>query len=183
MPDTLRVHVNRQGLHSLEVPESYDAYGSFDVVLVNHGEAVHVHLHLDDGLADVGTLEATNHYVQANAERSVRVSLDGTTGVFGRLKVVTSYGATTRYVDVDVLEPDENQDTVKVDESLSKPAMAEPDRTEPVEDSAVPVLALAGVALVLAVGAVALFDSLAVVLGAVAVIAAVAIGVFFVLFE
>ena len=185
MPDQLRLHVNRQGLHSLEVPDSFETHDSFDVVLVNHGEAVHVHLHLDDGLAEIGSLEANNHYVQANTERTVRVTLDGTTDVFGKLKVVTSYGATTRYVDVEVVEPDANETTVRVDESLSKPQPApEPQRSEPLlEHSAVPVLVLAAVAILLAALAVAFIQSTAIKLGAVAVIGAVVLAAAFLLFE
>ena len=45
--DTLAVHVNRGGLHELEVPDVFETTGTFDLRLINHGQSVHVHLHLD----------------------------------------------------------------------------------------------------------------------------------------
>jgi len=185
VPDALRLHVNRQELHSLEVPDSFEAHDSFDVVLVNHGEAVHVHLHLDDGLAAVGALEANNHYVQANTERRVHVAVNGEPGVHGKLKVVTGYGATTRYVDIDIVEPEQSTETVQVGEELSRPQPIErTERSDPlVERSTTPVFLLAGVALLLAVAAVALIDSTAIALGAIAVIIAVLVATYVLVFD
>jgi len=72
--DALVVHVNRDELHGLAVPDSFEAGESFDVVLVNHGESTHVHLHLDDALSEQAALEAPNHHVEGGSERRVRVT-------------------------------------------------------------------------------------------------------------
>lgn len=179
MPDTLPVHLNRESLHSLDVPTGIETDGSFDVALVNHGEAVHVHLHLDDALSAVASLDANNHYVQANAERPVRVTVADGAEVHGKLKVVTSYGATTRYVDVDLIEPEETEGPVQVDESLAKP---QPAPSEPTPARALserlgsPVLVLAGVALLLAVAVAALVPSTFVRIGSALVFLAVVVG-------
>jgi len=186
VPDTLPVHVNREEIHGLEVPPAFEATGAFDVRIVNHGNPVHVHLHLDDDLSTVASLDATNHYVQGETERRVQVAVTGEGDVRGKLKVVTGYGATTRYVDVDLAEPTGGDDSVEVDEALAKPAPPEQGPTadpSTVGKSRVPVLAVGGVA-VLAAAAVLLFvRSLAVTLGALAVILAVAVGVSVVLLD
>jgi hypothetical protein len=118
--DRLVARINRTGIHSLEVPDSFETEGSFVVDLRNEGEATHVHLHLDDALSTVARLDAGNHYVAGDSNREVRihVSSDGEP-VRGRLKVVTAYGAETRYVDVSV-EPGRAR-SVAVDPELSKP--------------------------------------------------------------
>ncbi|SFR94304.1 hypothetical protein SAMN05216559_1494 [Halomicrobium zhouii] len=181
MPDTLPVHLNRESLHSLDVPTGIETDGSFDVLLVNHGEAVHVHLHLDDPLSRLATLDANNHYVQAESERPVRVTVDrGATG-HGKLKVVTSYGAETRYVDVDLVEPAESEQPVQVDESLSKPQPKEPESSSGpslADRIGSPVFLLAGVALLLAAAVVAVVQSPIVQFGSAVVFFAVLVGLF-----
>ena len=49
--DRLPVHLSRSELHAVEAPASFEATGSFDVELVNHDTAVHVHLNLDEALS------------------------------------------------------------------------------------------------------------------------------------
>jgi len=126
VPPTLPVEINRGQLHDLEVVGEYSASESFDVVLRNHGEAVHVHLHLDDALsraADLATGDG-NCYVEGNGEATVRVSVTpGSEPVRGRLTVSTAYGAESADVDVTV-EPGDRRDPVVVDERLSRPAGA-----------------------------------------------------------
>ncbi len=151
MPDTLPVHLNRQSLHSLEVPASFETDDSFDVRLINHGEPVHVHVHLDDALSEIAAIEATNHYVDADSQRPVGVSLREEGSVLGKLKVATGYGAETRYVDVRVTEPAEEADEVRVDESLAQP---QPEQS-PGENSGGPSLE-AGVNTTFLVGGLAL---------------------------
>ena len=162
MPDTLPVHVNRTSLHSLEVPERFETDDSFDVRLVNHGEPIHVHLHLDDTLSNVASIDAPNHHVGRESERIVGVTVTEPAAVLGKLKVVTSYGAETRYVDIDLSEPTGPDTPVQVDESLSKP------QPKPVQDDTsettggderslpVAILGLGGVAVVLALAVAAL---------------------------
>ena len=146
MPDSLPVHLNRTDIHSLEVPNEFDATGSFDVRLVNHGEALHVHLHLDDSLSSVASLDATNHHVRAETDRLVRITVDGDGPVRGKLKVVTGYGAETRYIDIYIPEGGSENEPVIVDEELSKPQPKPATGSEPgLEDlSAGPILAAGG---------------------------------------
>ncbi|GCF14740.1 hypothetical protein Harman_26750 [Haloarcula mannanilytica] len=152
MPDSLPVHLNRTDIHSLEVPKEFDATGSFDVQLHNHGEALHVHLHLDDSLSSIASLDAPNHYVQADTERPVRVTIDGDGPVRGKLKVVTAHGAETRYVDVFIPEGGTENEPVIVDDDLAKPQPKPATKSEPgLEDlSAGPVLAAGGFTVLIA---------------------------------
>ena len=146
MPDSLPVHLNRTDIHSLEVPNEFDATGSFDVRLVNHGGALHVHLHLNDSLSAVASLNATNHHVRAETDRLVRITVDGDGPVRGKLKVVTGYGAETRYIDIHIPEGGTENEPVIVDEALSKPQPKPATKSEPgLEDlSAGPILAAGG---------------------------------------
>lgn len=155
MPESLPVHVNRQELHGLEVPAEFVTDDSFTIHLRNHGEATHVHLHLDEALSAAASLDATNHYVEAGGERFVSVSVHGADRVRGTLKVVTAHGATTRYVTVVVEEPDTSTGPVEVDESLSKPKPRPQESASLLREESLPVVALAvaalAVALVLAI--------------------------------
>ncbi|WP_135667067.1 DUF7524 family protein [Halorhabdus rudnickae] len=168
MHSPLPIHVNREELHDLAVPESYETRGSFEIRLINHGESSHVHLHLDDPLSSVAAIEATNHYVDGESERRVTVEVRNGASIRGKLKVAVGYGATTRYVDVDISKPVEAAQSVEVDESLSKPQPKEPEEPGgPFQGSPVlPVLSLAALALLLAVGAALVFRQFVVALGA-----------------
>jgi len=152
VPDSLPVHLNRTDIHSLEVPNEFDATGSFDVQLINHGEALHVHLHLDDSLSSVASLDATNHHVRAETDRLVRVTVDGDGPVRGKLKVVTAYGAETRYIDVYIPEGGTENEPVIVDDDLSKPQPKPATGSEPGLDdlSAGPILAAGGFTVLIA---------------------------------
>lgn len=155
MADSLEVHLNRNGPHSIDVGEaSYDAEGfevdeSFDVVLRNHGAALHVYLQLDEDLSDTAELGAANHFVEEEQIRRVRVivSNDGRP-VTGRLKIVTGYGSETEYVTISVVDPATTEDRVLVDETLSQPLNPP---TEPVlQPKHLPVVALGILALIVA---------------------------------
>jgi len=185
--EPLPVHLSRKELHSLEVPPSFEAEGAFDVRLINHGESVHVHLHLDDPLSEVAELDAGNHYVEGESERYVRIDvdpskLDGETHL-GKLKIASAYGAQTRWVDVHVSAPDPEQETVQVDESLAKPQPREQQDGPALEDSTVPVLVLIVFAILVAGSAVAVFREPVIALGSVVVLGGVAGALFFLLRE
>ena len=185
MVDPLPIHVNREQLHDLEVPPSYETSGPFDVRLVNHGAPSHVHLHLGDDLSSVATLDANNHYVDGNSERFVGVNVrDGATGR-GKLKVASGYGAKTRYVDVVLTESDVDEQSVQVDESLAKPQPVEPaSETELLwERPVVPVLGLAGLAMGIAFGGALLVQNFVVAMGAFAVLAGVLVALYFLVSE
>lgn len=180
MVDPLPVHVNREELHDIAVPTSFETTGTFDVRLVNHGQPLHVHLHLDDDLSTVASLEATNHYVDGESERRVTITVrDGAT-VHGKLKVVSGYGAQTRYVDVIVTEPDEEEGSVRVDESLAEPQPVAEDQTEGLvaDGPVVPVAALAIGALVVTAGIAFALQAFVVGLGALVVLAGVIVALY-----
>lgn len=185
MTDSLPVHVSRKELHSLEVPPSFETEGSFDVRLINHGESIHVHLHLDDPLSEVAQLDAGNHFVEGETERYVRVDvdpaqLDGDRHR-GKLKIATAYGAQTRWIDIEITEPKPETERVQVDESLATPQPTEESGPSLLDRPAVPVLVLAALALVVAGTAAVVFDDLLIALGALVVLGGVAGAVFFLL--
>ena len=187
MTEPLPVHLSRKELHSLEVPPSFEAEGAFDVRLINHGEAVHVHLHLDDPLSEVAGLDAGNHYVEGESERYVRIdvdpsNLDGESHL-GKLKIASAYGAQTRWVDVHVSAPDPESETVQVDESLAKPQPREEPEGPALDGPTVPVLVLVVFALLVAGSAVVVFQEPLVALGSVVVLGGAAGALFFLLRE
>jgi len=183
--DELAVHISREKRHVIEVAPSFDATGSFDIRLINHGTSLHVHLHLDDSLSEVAAVDAGNHYVESESERRVRVtvdtdSLDGEE-LLGKLKIASAYGAETRWVDIDVSEPEPERETVIVDESLARPPPTEPS-TEPVVANPVAlVLGLALVALLVAGLVVLLVDDPFVVTGSLVVVGGVLVALVFLL--
>jgi len=177
VPEALTVHVNRGELHSLDPPDSFETSESFDVRLVNHGEATHVHLHLDDSLSQLAAIDAPNHHVDRQSERRVAVALTREGAARGNLKVVTAYGATTRYVEITVTEPEEPERKVAVSEELGKPQPKPADDSPEVDIPLGPVSGVGGAAVLLAVGAAAISQGAVVTLAAtvVAIAAAAAI--------
>lgn len=184
MTGELPVHVSREELHSLDVPASFEVGEPFDVTFENHGPSVHVHLHLDDALSEFASIEANNHYVEGGSRRAVRINVK--TGalpsepVLGKLKVVSGYGAQTRWIDVELTPPDEGTSEVEVDESLAKPpAPEEPDDEGSLLDRPeLPVLVLAGLALAVAVLAAAFVGDPLVIVGALVVVVGVLVALY-----
>lgn len=189
MPDELPVHVSRDELHALEIPASFEATGPFDVVLVNHGTALHIHLHLDDALSEVAAIEAGNHYVEGESRRAVRVDVDTDRlpddGVFGKLKVVSAYGSETRWIDLTLSPPEDSRSSVEVDESLAEPQPREADAgvDSPLRRPEIPVLALGGIALVAAVLAAVVVRDTLVTVGALVVLGGVLVALYVLLSE
>ncbi|MFW6434885.1 MAG: DUF7524 family protein [Halovenus sp.] len=183
MPQSLPVHISREQLHSLEVPATFEADGSFDIRLINHAESLHVHLHLDDPLSEIARLDAGNHYVEGETERRVRVEVDtdalGEQPHFGKIKVATAYGAETRWIDVELTEPDETPNSIEIDESLSNPQPKEQPREPLLDSQQLPVLVLGVVALLIAVLSAVLFQETVVTAGALLVFVGVVTALFF----
>lgn len=178
MPDEVPIHISREELHAVEAPDGFETDGSFDVRLVNHGNSLHVHLHLDDRLSEVARMDATNHYVEGDSERVVRVEVAGNRAedVFGKLKVVSAYGAQTRWVDVEVPTPEDEGGEVQVDESLGKPDPKPAPETGGIRDRPELLVGAFGlVALAIAGVSVAVSGSLMVTVGALAVFGGVAV--------
>ncbi len=165
MPAELVVHLNRDGPHSIDISEpSFEATDSFDVVLRNHGSALHVYLELDDDLSAAASVVSANQYVEAERTSRVPVQVsDGSRPVDGRLKIVTGYGTETAYTKIRITEPVTEDQGVRVDASLAEP---QPTTDEPLlEPDAVPVVVLAAIAILVAVLAVLIVDGIFVLVG------------------
>ncbi|WP_435332592.1 DUF7524 family protein [Haloarchaeobius sp. TZWWS8] len=174
MPDnSLQLDISKSALHSIEpAVEAFETDGSFTVLLRNHGRSVHVHCNLDDDLASVASIEETNHFVETDSTTGVRVEVapDAPRPVSGRLKLVTGYGAEEKFVPVKLVDS-RGVESRTVPEAAS----TEPSRSSSVErpidlDGSLPIVALAGVALLLAVLAFVFANSLAVMLGVLVVL-------------
>jgi hypothetical protein len=124
VPDDLVVHLNRDRPHAIEVePQRFVADQSFDIILRNHGAALHVHLHLDDDLSHQAVLGTVNHYVDEGAVRRIRVTVDQPVERSeGRLKLITGYGSETEYVRIALEDVEPTDRRVRVDEALGEPA-------------------------------------------------------------
>ncbi|WP_267639404.1 DUF7524 family protein [Haloarchaeobius amylolyticus] len=180
--DALPVDISKDGLHSISpTADSFETTGPFTVTLRNHGRAVHVHCNLDDDLARVARLPETNHFVETDSEVSFPVDVQaGERPVSGRLKIVTGYGAEEHYVPVTITEPkpvgppsERTSDEATPASETGNPGTSLRDAL-PVDES-LPVLVLAGLALVLALGAAATLASLEVFLGLAVVVVGVAV--------
>ena len=117
MPETLAVHLNRGRLHAIEAPDSFETADSFVVEIENHGEAAHVHLRLDDGLAEIASLPTGNHYIRTGVVERVPISVHDPGPLTGTLTVATAYGSETHEITIAV-EPTAGKQTVEIDESL-----------------------------------------------------------------
>jgi hypothetical protein len=181
--DSLRVNVNRDGLHSIEVDERFEADGQFAVDMRNHGESSHLHLHLDDDLSQVARLEAANHYVESGETRSVRVQVKNQREwpadvIRGKLKVVAGHGRETRFVDV-VFDRTTAEEPVDIDPDLAASGSTSSGSGRSAGSSSrsstlrlIPVAVLGVVAVLLAVGALVAADGINFVFGGFAVLAA-----------
>lgn len=183
MPRThpLPVHLSRDTLHEIEAAESYEATGSFDVEITNHGRDAHPHLKLSDSLASVATLQEGNPYVASGD--SVRIRVDATPRaepVTGILKIETGYGAESTGVRVTVRQATEEE--MPVDETLGKPQAEESQSRSSSDWSApdlnfdsgtLPVAVLALVALAIAVVTGLVVEDVVVVAGVAVVLVAV----------
>lgn len=184
MTDELPVHISREELHALEVPASFEASGPFDVRLINHGESVHIHLHLDDALSQVAEIDAGNHFIEGDSERFIRVNLDADSaaeGLIGKLKVASAYGATTRWIDIEVSEPDDEDEGVTVDQSLSRPQQPVQEEPSLLSRPEIPVLFLAGFALVISAVVAVIIQHQLVLVGSLVVLVGVLLALFFLL--
>ncbi|MDZ7730525.1 MAG: hypothetical protein U5K37_05900 [Natrialbaceae archaeon] len=115
------VHVNREPTQSLEVSEpALSVHESVDLVLHGHGQPAHVHCRLEGALADVASIDETNHYVEGHERTVVPVTLSAADdAVSGSIVVTSGYGMLEETVEVSV-EPDSSP--VLVDESLASPS-------------------------------------------------------------
>ncbi|MFB6360012.1 MAG: hypothetical protein ABEH59_01685 [Halobacteriales archaeon] len=153
MPDDLVVHLNREGPHSIEIePQRFVADQSFDIILRNHGAALHVHLHLDDDLSSQAVLGTVNHYVDEEAVRRIRVTVDQPVEpTEGRLKLVTGYGSETEYARIALEDVEPAERHVRVDEALGEPATPD-EPAGPFAETSLPSVAIGAIALIAGLG-------------------------------
>jgi hypothetical protein len=187
-PETLVVDISRGELHSVEpAVDSFEARGPFDVEIRNHGRAVHVHCNVDDALSRVATLTETNHYVETESSTRFRVEVaDGPRPVSGGLRFVAAYGAQEAGVPVTVRDPAATPAVEQAgvpgteergtETTTGRSGGIDPSALAPGRDDA-PLLALAGVALLVAVLAMALANSAVVLLGVGAVLVGILVAV------
>jgi hypothetical protein len=179
---SLAAEVNQTGVQTLSVPDAFETDDSFAVELRNHGEATHVHLHLDDALSTVATIGTGNHYVETDSTHAVQVSIEEgiPDTVHGKLKVVTGYGSETHFVDVTITP--RQKPPVDIDPELSTPS---PSTSPPLSGeqtlftpsqlvTVLPPIALSVIAVIFALAAVLTGGGTDPVLAVLAVVAAVA---------
>lgn len=178
MTDALPVHVNREGARSVEVAPSFETTGSFALAVHNHGAPAHVHVRLEGDLSAAAEVAAANSYVEGEGTTEVPVTVEtDRRPVAGRLEVSTAHGKERTSVAVEVVEPEE---PVAVDGSLGRPADPGTAGPSPAGRSLSArvaehrsVVALTALAALVAVVAVAVTDDLAVVVGALVVLAGI----------
>lgn len=197
MSDSLTVDVNPDGMHTLSVPERFETRGAFDVVLKNHGEPAHVYLNLDNGLSGAATLDATNYYVEQGETLSVTISVSSDTVIDGDLTVATAYGSEKRLVPITVEPTEQKKQSVSVDESLSSPGAGNSSngsastatQTSPVTSPSttideqiirrtLPAIVFGTIAIVLALSSLLVGGTPRIVLGVMAVLAAILVAIY-----
>ena len=182
MPDDLEVCIGREGVHELDAPSTFAAEESFRIRIRNSGRPVHVHLHPDETLAQATSVKGGNHYLEADESLTIPVTVDAELDPddrrSGTLRLVAGYGAAETEIAVELRSPAAS--SVTVDERLAGPRSTEsgPGVASRVLDRpAGPVLALGGLAVLVAVLSAAIVRTPAVIAGAAAVIVGVAVAV------
>lgn len=187
MTQRLRVHLGRDGPKSVEIEEtSIEVSDDFTVEIHNHGHPQHVHVAPERDLGRFVRVEAPNHFIEADDARvvTVEVAEERPQKFDGKLRFVTGYGTETAYVDVRLREEQPAEPSVAVDDSLSRPQTDPPEPSlsaRAIDPDSIPVVALATMALLIAVGATMIATDVAVVLGVIAVLVGVGIAVVLVL--
>lgn len=184
MAQRLRVHLGRNGPKSVEVEESaVDVSDDFTVEIHNHGHPQHVHVAPERDLGRFVRVEEPNHFIETDDVRAVvvEVAADRPKKFDGRLRFVTGYGTETTHVDIKLRQDEPADVGVAVDERLAKPQ--DDDGAQPTvfqratDPDSIPVVALATMALLIAIGATMIATDVAVVLGVLAVLVGVGIAV------
>ena len=181
MPETLSVHLNREGPRELDVERAaFETDRSFVLEFVNHGQPLHVHLHPSESLDGVVTPAETQVYVEEGETRRVDVAVPRRSApTEGTLDVVTGYGAEEATVAVSVTsERKDGGPDVAVDDTLAEKTTTEPDASASVATVVTPVVLAATVVVVAAAVAVAVPDAGALAVGAAGVLAGVAVAAY-----
>ena len=102
MSESLLVELNGGSVHAIEAPETFTASRPFHLELRNEGGAVHIHVHLSDGLARAARIEEANHYVGGDETVRVPVGTLPECTATGYLEIVSGYGAERERVEVTI---------------------------------------------------------------------------------
>lgn len=186
MSSRLKLHLGRHGPKSIDPePSAIEVSDDFAIELHNHGHPLHVHIAPQADLGRFLTLEATNLFIEGGDMRTIGANLAERRprSFDGKLRVATGFGVETAFVDVRLREEQPVEREVVVDASLAQPKPAQP--ATPLIDrigvDAVPIFALASMALLIAIGATMIAVDVAVILGVIAVLLGVTIAVFMML--
>ncbi|MBS3760414.1 DUF7524 family protein [Halodesulfurarchaeum sp.] len=108
----LTVYLNREGLNTVETDKTaVNATRSVDIVLENHGKPTHVHLHMNDDLAMMGSIEEPNQFVPKGEWREVELQLTEAAQGSGRLEITVGYGQERESVEIEVEPPEDTEET------------------------------------------------------------------------
>lgn len=183
MSHRLTVHLGRDGPKSVELDTStLEVTEGFSVVVENHGPPQHIHIAPAAELARFVTVTEPNHFIGTGDAQSlpIEVARERPDKFDGQLRIVTGYGSEETLVDVKLRQPGSAHEVV-VDESLGQPD-SEPSEPPSITEvilgpGTAPLVALATVAILLALGAILLVTEAAIILGALAVLVGVGIAI------
>ena len=100
--ESLPVELNGESVHAIEAPEMFTTGGPFHVELRNEGGAVHVHIHLSDGLVQAAQVKNGNHYVESEETVRVPVGTVPERSATGYLEIVSGYGTERERVEITI---------------------------------------------------------------------------------
>lgn len=126
------VSLNRDGLNTVTADErTVTVTRALSIALENHGKPTHVHLHLDDDLATIGTIEDPHWFIPKGEWREVELQVSEAATGNGRLRIEAGYGQEQERIDVDVTAPaDAEPEPVEPSPTAATEPEAEPP-TEP----------------------------------------------------
>ncbi len=177
MSRRLQVTIGRDSPESIEAPETFRTDGSFGVDLDNRGRAVRVHVAVDDDLATVASVPEHNHHVESGGSLTVPVEVDGDGEATGSLTLATGYGREDRAVTVTVApESAESTPVAPAGTGGARDGATGASSGRSVTDG-VPLglLGLAGLAVVVALGAAAVVGGPVGIAGALVVLAGIGV--------
>lgn len=177
MSRRLPITIGRDSPESIEAPETFRTGGSFGVDLDNQGRAVSVHVAVDDDLATVASVPEHNHHVESGGSLTVPVEVDGDGEATGSLTLATGYGREDLEVTVTVA-PESAESTPVAPEGTGGAREApsgESTARSVAEGVPLGLLGLAGLAVVVALGAAAVVGGPAGIAGALVVLAGIGV--------
>lgn len=161
MSRRLSVSVGRESPGAIEAPDTFETSGRFGVDVENHGRDVRVHFSLDDDLAAVASLPDNNVRVERGESRTVAVDVEPDASRTGTLTVATGYGQEDHAVTVTVARRDTEETPVDPAPAARDDADTEgvgvvgavADAVDRSGDTSVGLLAVAGLAVLVALAA------------------------------